>query len=60
MQLDVKRPIPLDNFLDALELARKGRQAMLNAMENECKDTLLVLHPEATVKSTTPRMGMME
>ena len=40
MQLDVKRPLPLETVIGALDLAKEGRRAILNDMEKECRDTL--------------------
>lgn len=60
MQLDVKRPLPVEKLLDALDLAKEGRQAILNAMENECKSTLPGLHPRTSMKSTAPRVEVIK
>jgi len=60
MQLDVKRPLPVENLLGALDLAKEGRRAILNAMEKECKNTLPGLHPRASMKSTAPRVEVIK
>mmetsp|Transcript_30623 Transcript_30623/g.64788 ORF Transcript_30623/g.64788 Transcript_30623/m.64788 type:complete len:1530 (+) Transcript_30623:69-4658(+) len=59
MQLDVKRPLELDTVTNALDLAKEGRQAILNAMENECKNTLPGLQPRISMKSTAPRVEIV-
>ncbi|KAL9180681.1 LOW QUALITY PROTEIN: hypothetical protein ACHAXT_011134 [Thalassiosira profunda] len=59
MQLDVKQPLPLENLLAALDLAKEGRRAILNAMENECRSTLPGLHPRPSLKSTAPRVEVI-
>ena len=59
MQLDVKQPLPLENLLAALDLAKEGRRAILNAMENECRNTLPGLHPRPSLKSTAPRVEVI-
>jgi len=60
MQLDVKRPLEINALLDALDLAKEGRRAILNAMENECKNTLPDLHPRTSMKSTAPRVEVIK
>ena len=58
MQLDVKRPLRLETLLGALDLAKDGRHAILNAMERECENTLPGLRPRA-MKSTAPRVEII-
>lgn len=60
MQLDVKRPLPLQIIIDALDLAREGRRSILNAMENECKSTLHGLRPRPNMKSSAPRVEIIK
>ncbi|KAL7546837.1 hypothetical protein ACHAWF_010167 [Thalassiosira exigua] len=59
MQLDVKRPLPVETVLAALDLAKEGRIAILGAMEKECGDTLPGLNPRAFMKSTAPRIEVI-
>ena len=59
MQLDVKRPLEMSTLINALDLAREGRRAILNAMEDECENTLPGLQPRATMKSTAPRVEIV-
>lgn len=54
MQLDVKRPIPVETLLDALDLAKEGRRAILHAMANESG-----LQPRDSLKSTAPRVEVI-
>lgn len=60
MQLDVKRPLPLDVIIGALDLARDGRRAILNEMENECRQTLNGLRPRSSLKASAPRVEVIK
>ena len=60
MQLDVKRPLSLDILLGALDLAKDGRRAILNAMESECNNSFPGLHPRASMKITAPRVEIIK
>ena len=59
MQLDVKHPLEIETITNALHFARRGRQAILNAMETECKTTLPGLQPRASMKHTAPRVEIV-
>lgn len=59
MQLDVKRPLDMATVTNALDLAKEGRHAILDAMENECKNTLPGLQPRTSMKSTAPRVEIV-
>lgn len=60
LQLDVKKPIPLSVLPDALELAKAGRQAMLNEMTSQCKESVLGgLKHRSNLKDTTPRVEVV-
>lgn len=59
MQLDVKRPLPHESLLGALDLAKEGRHAILNAMEKHCRNTLPGLQPRPSMKSTAPRVEVI-
>ena len=56
MQLDVKHPLDMVKITNALDLAKEGRRAILNAMEDECEITLPGLQPRTSMKSTAPRV----
>ena len=60
MQLDVKRPLKIDTVIKALDLAKEGRHAVLNAMANECRDTLTGLQPRTSLKHTAPRVEVIK
>lgn len=59
-QLDVKKPIPLGILPEALELAKSGRRAMLEEMNDLCirnTDTFLTsLQPRQSLKESAPRV----
>ena len=60
LQLDVKRPIPLSVLPEALELAKVGRQAILNEMTEQCKGTVVDgLKHRAQLKDTAPRVEVV-
>jgi polyribonucleotide nucleotidyltransferase len=52
LQLDVKEPLPLDVVLDALVLAKSGREAILSEKEKLQGGTLL---PRPSPKASAPR-----
>lgn len=55
MQLDVKQALPLETVVKALDLAKEGRRAILNAMERQCG-----LQPRTSMKSTAPRVEVIQ
>ena len=60
MQLDVKRPLEVDTITNALDFAKGGRRAILNAMENECINTPIEgLQPRGSMKHTAPRVEII-
>ena len=59
MQLDVKRPVPVEKLLGALDLAKEGRRAILDAMRDECNTTLPGLQARSSMKSTAPRVEVI-
>ena len=59
IQCDVKNPVGLEVIIDALNLAKQGRQAILKEMENACMDSLGGLIPRASMKNTAPRVEII-
>lgn len=55
MQLDVKRPLPLDVIIDALDIAKEGRRCILNEMER-----LSGLRHRPSMKSSAPRVEVIK
>ncbi len=60
MQLDVKQPLEIATVVNALDLAKEGRRAILNAMDNECRETLPGLQPRSSLKHTAPRVEIIK
>jgi polyribonucleotide nucleotidyltransferase len=58
LQLDVKRPLSQKLLLEALELARAGRRAMLDEMESQSK-SLGGLLPRPEPKASAPRVEVV-
>ena len=50
MQLDVKRPLDMNVIIDALDLAKEGRYAILDAM---------AIQPRPSLKQTAPRVEIV-
>lgn len=60
LQLDVKEPIPLSVLPEALFMARAGRQAMLNEMTAQGRETVLQgLKHRPSLKDTAPRVEVV-
>lgn len=59
MQLDVKRPLEMKTVVNALDLAKEGRQAILSAMEKGCENSLRGLQPRTSMKETAPRVEIV-
>lgn len=62
-QLDVKKPLPLSVIVDALSLAREGRNAILQEMEVKSRDSsegiIADLRPRAELKPSAPRVEVV-
>jgi polyribonucleotide nucleotidyltransferase len=62
-QLDVKKPLSVSIIFDALDLARKGRVEILNAMdvqsEKTSKGAIVELLPRPDLKPTAPRVEIV-
>jgi len=50
MQLDVKRPLDMNIIINALDLAKEGRCAILDAM---------TIQPRPSLKQTAPRVEIV-
>ena len=63
MQLDVKRPLPLDMVVQAMHLAREGRYAMLDAMDQSAAQSssgiIQGLKPRQRLKESAPRVEIV-
>ena len=63
LQLDVKRPLPLEVIADALGLANAGRNAMLSEMsvlsDETSYGTISHLSPRPTLKDSAPRVAIV-
>lgn len=65
MQLDVKKPLPLDVLIDALDVARDGRNVVLDEMSIRANATSggsigRDLSPRPTLKDSAPRVVVIE
>lgn len=60
IQCDVKNPIKLDAIINALDLAKQGRHAILNEMNTACLESLGGLIPRSEMKSTAPRVEVIK
>jgi len=58
LQLDVKRPLPQSLLLEALDLARAGRRAILDEMESQSTN-LGGLLPRPEPKESAPRVELV-
>jgi len=63
MQLDVKRPLPLDIIIEAMQVAKEGRRAILSSMEQSAMESsggvIQHLKPRRKPKHTAPRVEVV-
>ena len=63
MQLDVKRPVPLEIVIQAMDIAKEGRTAILSSMSagaNESSAGIIhQLEPRRRLKSSAPRVEIV-
>ena len=63
MQLDVKRPIPLDIVIQAMDIAREGRTAILTSMSTAAEEAsagaIQNLAPRRRPKPSAPRVEIV-
>lgn len=59
IQCDVKTPVELKVIVDALNLAKHGRHAILREMDVACRETFGGLVPRSQMKSTAPRVEVI-
>ena len=59
IQCDVKTPVEARVIIEALNLAKYGRHAILRKMDEACKVTFGGLVPRTTMKSTAPRVEII-
>lgn len=63
LQLDVKQPVPINIVVEALDLAKKGRRAILEEMTVLAKvsshNSVVNLKPRATLKDSAPRVAIV-
>lgn len=63
LQLDVKRPLPMEAMVQALELANAGRNAMLDEMNVLSDETscgiISQLSPRPALKESAPRVAVV-
>ena len=59
IQCDVKTAVEAQVIIEALNLAKYGRHAILRKMDAACKDIFGGLVPRTTMKSTAPRVEVI-
>ena len=63
LQLDVKTPLPMGVLVEALDLARTGRVAILESMQSLAKESsvgiISKLLPRPTLKNSAPRVEVV-